>query len=94
MTNMEYFAAATDVFLPPQSPVPAATIVAGIMGVQIVEMGRLHTAAARVSRTYHNVDQAFKKMLIDAFEDQFINALSDEIIGCANCTSLQLFLTF
>jgi hypothetical protein len=39
---------------------------------------------------YHNVDQAFKKMLIDAFEDQYINVLSDEIFGYANCTSLQL----
>jgi hypothetical protein len=36
------------------------------------------------------VDQAFKKMLIDAFEDQYLNALSDEIVGYANCTSLQL----
>jgi hypothetical protein len=36
------------------------------------------------------VDQAFKKMIIDAFEDQYLNALSDEIVGYANCTSLQL----
>jgi hypothetical protein len=37
-------------------------------------------------RTYHNVDQAFTKMIIDAFEDPFINALSDEVIrvGYAN----------
>jgi hypothetical protein len=36
------------------------------------------------------VDQAFKKMIIDAFEDQYLNALSDKIVGYANCTSLQL----
>jgi hypothetical protein len=63
---------------------------AGMIGVQIAEMGRLHTAATRVYRTYHNVDQEFKKMIIDAFEDQSLNALSEEIIGYENCTLLQL----
>jgi hypothetical protein len=44
----------------------------------------------RVYRTYHNIDQVFNKMIINAFEDQYRNALSEEIIGYANCTSLQL----
>jgi hypothetical protein len=37
----------------------------------------------------HNVDQTFKETTIDAFEDRCINALSDEIVGCANCTPFQ-----
>jgi hypothetical protein len=90
MTNADYFAVATGVFLLPENPVPVATIVAGMMGVHIAEMGQLHTAVTRIYRTYNNVDQAFKKMIIDAFEDQYLNALSDEIIVYANCTSLQL----
>jgi hypothetical protein len=36
------------------------------------------------------MDQSFKKMIIGAFEDQYLNALSDEIVGYANCTSLQI----
>jgi hypothetical protein len=43
-----------------------------------------------VYRTYHNVDQAIKKMIIESFDDAYINALSDEIVGYANWTSLQL----
>jgi hypothetical protein len=57
-------------------------------------MNQAHTEATRVYRTYHNVDQAFKKMIIDNFEDPFLNALSDEVIGYANCTSLQFFSPF
>jgi hypothetical protein len=87
MTNAEYFVVATDVFLPPENPGPAATIVAGMTGVPITEMGRLHTTVTRTYRMYNNVDQEFKKMFIDAFEDQYLNALSDEIVGYANCTS-------
>jgi hypothetical protein len=90
MTNAEYFAVATDVFLPPENPGLAATIVTWMMGVHISEMERLHTAVTRTYRTYNNVDQAFKKMIIDAFKDQYLNGLSDKIIGYANCMSLQL----
>jgi hypothetical protein len=53
-------------------------------------MVRLHTAVTRTYRTYNNVDQAFKKMIMDAFEDQYLNAISDEIVGYENCTSVQL----
>jgi hypothetical protein len=91
MTNVEYFAVTTDVLLPPKNPGPAATIVTGMTGVHIAEMGRSHTAATHIYRTYNNVDQAFKKMSIDAFEDQYLDALYYETGGYANCTSLQLF---
>jgi hypothetical protein len=43
-----------------------------------------------VYRTYHNVDQAIKKMILEAFDDAYLNALSDEVVGYANCTSLEL----
>jgi hypothetical protein len=43
-----------------------------------------------VYRTYHNVDQAIKKLLIEAFDDTYLNALSDEVVGYANCMSLQI----
>jgi hypothetical protein len=43
-----------------------------------------------VYRTYHNVDQAIKKLIIESFDNTYLNALSDEIVGYANCTSLQL----
>jgi hypothetical protein len=56
----------------------------------IVEMTRLHREATQVYRTYRNVDQAIKKLIIKLFNNAYLNALSDEIAGCANCTSLQL----
>jgi hypothetical protein len=68
--------------------------VAGMTGVHIAELGWLHTPVTRIYRTYHNVDQAFKKMYINAFEDQYFNAIFDEIIGYANCASLQLLSHF
>jgi hypothetical protein len=90
MTNAEYFAAAIDVLLPPKNMGPAAILVVGMTKVQIAKTARLHTTATRVYPTYHNVDQAFKQMSIDAFGDPFLNALSYEIVGYANWTSLQL----
>jgi hypothetical protein len=43
-----------------------------------------------VYRTYHKVDQDIKKLIIESFDDAYLNALSDEIVGYANYTSLQL----
>jgi hypothetical protein len=82
MTNGEYFAVATDVF-------PSTAIVGSMTAAQIMETNRVHIKATRVYCTYHNMDQAFKKMIINDFEEPFLNAFSDQIIGYTNCTSLQ-----
>jgi hypothetical protein len=54
---------------------------AGMTAEQITKTNLAHTEATHVYRTYHNVDQAFKKLIIDAFEDLFLDALSVEVVG-------------
>jgi hypothetical protein len=56
----------------------------------IAETTRLHQEATQVYRTYHNVDQVIKKLIIESFDDAYLSALSDEIVGYAKCTSLQI----
>jgi hypothetical protein len=90
MINEEYFAMAVDVFPVPANPGPSATVVAGRMAAVITGTTRLHREATQFYRTYHNVDQAIKKLIIESFNDAYLNALSDEIVGYATCTSLQL----
>jgi hypothetical protein len=92
MTNEEYFAIAFNVFPVPNNPGPSAAVVAGMTAAVIAETTRLHREATQLYRKYHNVDQAIKKLTIESFDDAYMNALSDEILGYANCTSLQ-FLT-
>jgi hypothetical protein len=43
----------------------------------IAEANRAHTEVIRVYHTYHNIDQAFNKLIIEAFEEQFLNGLSE-----------------
>jgi hypothetical protein len=90
MTNEEYFAIAADVFPMPNNPGPSAAVGAGMTAAVIAETTRLYGEATQVHRTYHNVDQAIKKLIIEFFDDAYINALSDKIVGYANCTSPQL----
>jgi hypothetical protein len=90
MTNEEYFEIAVDVFPVPANPGPSAAVVAGMTAAVIAETTRLHREATQVYRTYHNVDQAIKKLIIESFDNAYLNALSDEIVGYTNCTSLQL----
>jgi hypothetical protein len=97
MTNEEYFSIAAHVFPVPNTPGASAEVVAGMTAAVIAEMTRLHKEATQVYRTYHNVDQVIKKMILEAFDDAYLNALSDEVVGYADCTSLDLLthlLTF
>jgi hypothetical protein len=90
MTNEEYFTIAVDVFPVPDNPGPSATVVGGMKTAVITETTRLHREATQVYRTYHNIDQDIKNLIIESFDDVYLNALLDEIVGYANCTSLQL----
>jgi hypothetical protein len=90
MTNEEYFSIAAHVFQVPNNPGASAEVVAGMTAEVIAEMTQLHKEATQVYSTYHNVDQAIKKMILEAFDDAYLNALSDEVVGYANCTSLDL----
>jgi hypothetical protein len=63
MTNEEYFAVAVDVFPVPNNPRPSAAVVAGMTAAVIAETTRLHKEATQVYRTYHNIDQAIKKLM-------------------------------
>jgi hypothetical protein len=92
MTSEEYFAIAVDVFPVPNNPGPSAAVVGSMTASVIAETTPLHREARQVYRTYHNVDQAIKKLSIESFDDAYLNALSDEIVGYANCRSLQLLI--
>jgi hypothetical protein len=88
MTNEEYFAIAVDVFPVPNNPGPSAAVVAGMTAAVIAETTRLHREATQVYRTYHNVDQAIKKLTIESFDDAYLNALSEK-----NCGLRKLYVT-
>jgi hypothetical protein len=90
LTNEEYLAVVVDVFPVPNNPVPSAAVVAGMMAAVIAETTRLHKDATQVYRTYHHLDQAINKLIIESFDNAYLNALSDKIMGCANCMSIQL----
>jgi hypothetical protein len=90
MTNEEYFAIADDVFPVPENPGASPEVVVGTTAAVISELTRLHREATQVYHTYHNVDQALKMMILEAFDDAYLNALSDEVVGHINCTSLDL----
>jgi hypothetical protein len=97
MTSEEYFAIAADVFPVLDNPGASPEVVVGMMAAVISELTRLHREATQVYPTYHNADQAIRKLILEAFDDAYLNALSDEIVGYANCTSLDLLthlLTF
>jgi hypothetical protein len=69
MTNEEYFAIAADVFPVPDNPGALSEVVVGMPAAVIDEMTRLHREVTQLYCTYRNVDQAIKKLIIEAFND-------------------------
>jgi hypothetical protein len=92
MNNDKCFTVATDVFSPPPNPGTMAISVARMTAAQITEAKQARVEATYIYRTYHNMDQAFKKLVIDVFEDPFIKAPSNETAGRVNQTPLE-FIT-
>jgi hypothetical protein len=90
MTNEEYFAIAADVFPVPDYPGASPDVVVGMTAAVIAKLIRLHREATQVYCTYHNVDQAIKKLILEVFDDAYLNALLNEVVGYENCTSLDL----
>jgi hypothetical protein len=84
MTNEEYFAITVDIFPVPNNPGPSAAVVTGTTAAVIAETTRLHREATQVYPTYHIVNQAIKKFIIESFDDAYLNALLDEIVGYTN----------
>jgi 23S rRNA G2069 N7-methylase RlmK/C1962 C5-methylase RlmI len=84
MTNDEYFTLAMDVFTALENPGATPEIVNNATAAQITEANRARKEATFVHRTYNNINQAFKKLIIDVFDDQFLNALSSEVVWYAN----------
>jgi hypothetical protein len=69
MTNEEYFSISAGVFPVPDNPGASPEVVVGMTEAGIAELTRLHREATQVYRTYHNVDQAIKKLILKAFDD-------------------------
>jgi hypothetical protein len=88
MTNEDYLDVGVDVFPIPNSPGPSSAVVTGTTTAVIAETPQLHKDATQLYLTYNNVDQAIKKLIIESFDDACRNALSDNIVGYTNFTSL------
>jgi hypothetical protein len=55
------------------------SIVNNATAAHITAANQAHQEATHVYRTYKNVNQKFKTLIIDAFEDRIIDALSNEL---------------
>jgi hypothetical protein len=77
MMNDKYFALASDFFTAPENPGATPVHPYNATAARIAEANRAHMEAICVYHTCNNVNRAFKKLIIDAFEGQFLNALSD-----------------
>jgi hypothetical protein len=86
ITKEEYFSITADVFPVPKNPEASYEVVVGMMAAVIAKITLIHRESTQVYRSYHNMGQTIKKSILEAFEDAYLNALSDEVVGYVTCT--------
>jgi hypothetical protein len=77
-------------FVAPANPGPEPVHPAGATGPAIAEINRSYLARLDEFNTYDSTDKALKKLLIKAIPKTYIDYLSDETLGYATCTTLNL----
>jgi hypothetical protein len=81
-------------FIEPIHPGVHEGLVQGATQAVITETNRAHKAACAASNKYQEVTQALKMQLLEAVEDSFVSALSDDLVGYAmvSCADLMAHL--
>jgi hypothetical protein len=73
-------------FVVPVHPGADPVHAAGATGPQITETNRIYLAAVNTFRTYHSVDRALRKQLLEACPHRFLRVLEDRELGFGNVT--------
>lgn len=77
-------------FVPPPNPGPVPIHPAAATAAQIAELNRQFTANQLEYRTYLNVEQTLKSMLLQAVLPTFLSILRDPELGFAQVTTIAL----
>ena len=91
ITEPAYLAITNNIpFVNPIHPGPAPVHLAAATGPQITESNRQYAANLKEFQVFLSTEASLRKQLIAAVSSTFIDELSDDVVGFANTSTLQL----
>jgi hypothetical protein len=92
ITQVEYATISTSPWVYPYNPNTVPIIPPGTTTVDAVQIVRMHAECRRIYTNRTNVDQALKKLILEAYGNMYTSQLEDYMLQYANRSALEILM--
>jgi hypothetical protein len=92
MTQVEYAAISASPWVEPFNPNAIPIIPPGTNAVDEAQPARMHAESCRIYTNRINVDQALKKLILEAYDNMYTSQLEDYLLQYANRSALEILM--
>jgi hypothetical protein len=92
MTQVEYAAISASPWVKPSNPNAIPIIPPGTNAVDSAQLARMHAECRRIYTNRINVDQALKKLILEAYDNMYTSQLEDYLLQYANRSALEILM--
>jgi hypothetical protein len=92
MTQVEYATISTSPWVEPYNPNAVPIIPPGTTAVDAAQIARMHAECRRIYTNRINVDQALKKIILEAYDNMYTSQLEDYLLQYANRSALEILM--
>jgi hypothetical protein len=90
VTQVDYFVISATPWAEPFDHVPIPLISAGTNAVDAIKMAHLHDEFERIHTNCINVDQALKRIILEAYDNLYTSQFEDYLLQYANRSALKI----
>jgi hypothetical protein len=94
MSQVEFAAVSASPWLEPFNPNAIPIIQPGTTAVDAAQLARMHAECRRIYTNRINVDQALKKLILEAYDNMYTSQLEDYLLQYANRSALDILMHF
>jgi hypothetical protein len=91
-TQVEYATISTSPWVEPYNPNTIPIIPTGTTAVDAAQIAQMHAECRRIYTNRINVDQALKKMILEAYDNMYTSQLEDYLLQYANRSALEILM--
>jgi hypothetical protein len=92
MTQVEYAVISASPWVKPFNPNAIHIIPTGTNDVDAAQLARIHAECRRIYTNRINVDQALKKIILEAYDNMYTSQLEDYLLQYANRSALEILI--
>jgi hypothetical protein len=92
MTQVEYAAISASPWMDPFNPNAIPLIPPGTNAMDAAQHARMHAECRRIYTNRINVDQALKKLILEAYNNMYTSQLEDYLLQYANRSALEILI--